>query len=151
VRTILVVVAVLALCPSTQVLGQESGSLRLSDLTAQGATQLAKDELQALLPGAKVESKTAQGSTRFWENSADGSLVASSDGRGGNSSFTAGAKSTARGTWQLSDNGTYCVLLEWKRTTEQWCRYIFKSGDKYFAVKSTVDQSTVAHELAFSH
>ncbi|WP_313953249.1 DUF995 domain-containing protein [Accumulibacter sp.] len=142
--------AILLVCASTQVLGQEPNSLKLSDLNAQGATQLSKDELQALLPGAKVQSRTGQGSTRNWENSADGSLVASSDNRGGSSS-TAGVHASARGTWQLADNGTYCVLLEWKRTTEQWCRFVFKSGDKYFGVKSTSDQSSVAHELAFSH
>lgn len=143
--------AVLSLCASTVVLGQGSGTLRLSDLKAQGATQLSKDELQALLPGAKVESRNAQGSTRFWENSSDGSLVASTDNRGGAGSSTAGAKSTAHGSWQLADNGTYCVLLEWRRSTEQWCRFVFKSGDRYFGVKSTSDQSSVAHELAFSH
>ncbi|WP_291994259.1 hypothetical protein [Candidatus Accumulibacter sp. ACC003] len=144
-RTVLA--AILLVCASSQVLGQQSSALRLSDLHAGGATQLSKDELHALLPGAKVESRTVQGSTRLWENVADGSLLASSDNRGDPSTTR---NATARGTWQLADNGTYCVLLEWKRKTEQWCRFIFKSGDKYFAVKSTSDQSSVAHELVFS-
>ena len=142
--------AVLFVGASTPVVGQETGALRLSDLAAQGAKQLSKEELQTLLPGAKVMSRTAQGSTRFWENDSDGSLQASSDNRGGSNSTTSGVKGSARGSWQLNDNGTYCVLLEWKRSTEQWCRFIFKSGDKYFAVKSTSDQSTPAHELEFS-
>ncbi|MCB1943472.1 MAG: hypothetical protein KDI53_15765 [Candidatus Accumulibacter sp.] len=144
-RTVLA--AILLVGASSQVLGQPSSALRLSDLHAQGATQLSKDELQVLLPGAKVESRTVQGSTRFWENSADGSLLASTDNRGDLSSRR---HATARGSWQLADNGSYCVLLEWKSKTEQWCRFIFKSGDRYFAVKSTSDQSSVAHELAFS-
>lgn len=96
--------AILLVCASTQVLGQEPNSLKLSDLNAQGATQLSKDELQALLPGAKVQSGTGQGSTRNWENSADGSLVASSDNRGGSSS-TAGVHASARGTCPRSDYG----------------------------------------------
>ena len=61
---------------------QDSTKLKLNDLKAQGAIQVTKEELQALLPNAKVKSMSGAGSTRYWENSLDGKLVASSDTRG---------------------------------------------------------------------
>lgn len=146
-RTVLAF-AILLLCASTQVIAEESTPLRLSDLKAQGATQLSTDELQALLPGAKVKSVNMKGSTRMWENAADGSLIASSDNRG---LLSAKKISTAHGSWQLGNNGTYCVFLEWPSTTEQWCRFIFKAGDKYYGVKSAADLSSVAFQLELSH
>ncbi|MBL8399214.1 MAG: hypothetical protein JNL84_13910 [Candidatus Accumulibacter sp.] len=124
---------------------QETVGLKLSDLNAQGAIQLTKEQLQTLLPGAKVVSLTPTGSTRRWGNDADGTFIASSDARG---SFGRKA-STAPGTWFLGDNASYCVQIEWKSHTEQWCRYIFKAGDKYFGVRSVSDLSSQAHELLF--
>lgn len=126
---------------------QQTSGLKLSDLNTQGATQLTKEQLQTLLPGAKVVSLTPSGSTRRWANDADGKFIASTDARG---SFGRHA-STAPGTWFLGDNGTYCVQIEWKHQTEQWCRYIFKMGDKYFGVRSVADSSSPAHELAFEN
>lgn len=125
---------------------QDSTKLKLNDLKAQGAIQLTKEELQALLPNAKVKSMSGGGSTRYWENSPDGKLVASSDTRG-----QVGTKpSQAHGEWSIADNGTFCVQLEWKRSTEQWCRYIFRVGDSYFGVKSIADGESPAYEFSFS-
>jgi hypothetical protein len=114
---------------------------KLTDVKAQGGQQLSVEELRALLPEAKVVSYTRTGSTRSWRNDADGTFAASSDGRG----FRGGNPGRARGTWHIGDNGTFCVTLEWPSITEQWCRYLFKLGDKYFGVKSLVDQSVDAH------
>ncbi len=124
---------------------QEAVGLKLSDLKTQGAVQLSKEELQTLLPGANVVSLTTAGSTRRWQNDADGKFIASSDARG---SFGR-RPSNAPGTWFLGDNATYCAQIEWKSHTEQWCRYIFKLGDKYYGVKSLADSSSQAHEFAF--
>ena len=124
---------------------QEASGLKLSDLKTQGAAQLSKEELQALLPGAKVVSLTPAGSTRRWQNDADGKFIASSDARG---SFGR-RPSNAPGIWFLGDNATYCAQIEWKSHTEQWCRYIFKLGDKYYGVKTLSDSSSQAHEFAF--
>lgn len=34
--------------------------------------------------------------------------------------------------------------------SENWCRFIFKVGDKYYGVKTVNDDATVAHEFEFS-
>jgi len=34
---------------------------------------------------------------------------------------------------------TYCVTIKWNRTTEDWCRYVFKAGDKYYAFDTLED------------
>lgn len=125
---------------------QEAASgLKLRDLKSQNAAQLSKDELQQTIAGAKVTSVTTTGSTRYWVNNPDGKFIASTDNRGG-----AGYRTTGQGTWHIADNATYCVQIEWSRRSEQWCRYLFKAGDKYYGVSSLADDATVAHELAFS-
>lgn len=126
--------------------GQSSGEIRLSDLESMGAAKLSKEDLQSLLPGAKVKSLASTGSSRYWENAADGKFVASSDNKAGG----LGRSANAAGTWHLGDNGTYCVTLEWKTSTEQWCRYLFKAGDKYYGVKSLANQAERAYEYSFS-
>ena len=57
-------------------------ALTFADVKAKNATQLTADELRALMPGAKVVSRTPQGSTRYWQNKPDGTFIPSSDGRG---------------------------------------------------------------------
>lgn len=126
--------------------------LRLSDLQARNAVQLSVAELKALLPGAKVKNLTRQGSIRHWTNESNGEFVASTDGKGGYGSAGSGVgrTSTGAGTWHVADNGTYCVQIEWKRTSEQWCRYIFRMEDKYYGVKSLKDGASVAYEYEFA-
>ncbi|MEP7101134.1 MAG: DUF995 domain-containing protein [Burkholderiales bacterium] len=111
----------------------------LADLAAQGKTTLGKGELQQLLPGASMRRMNVQGSAQAWTNEPDGSFVVSSDNRG-----QQGNNSTARGTWKISDDGRYCVTIEWKRNpTEDWCRVIVKSGDGYYAARSDKDTERV--------
>ena len=43
-------------------------ALTLADVKTKDAVQLSADDLKHLLPGAKVVTKTATGSTRNWEN-----------------------------------------------------------------------------------
>lgn len=120
----------------------------LSDVKAKGGVQLTADELKQLMPGAKVVNMTAAGSTRRWTNNLDGTLVASTDGRG----FTGGksAPGSGEGTWRLADNGTYCVNIKWPvMQPEQWCSYMFKAGDKYYAARK-LDDSALAGEFAIS-
>ena len=122
------------------------GGIKSSDLTSMGATQLSREELQSLLPGANVRSIASTGSSRYWVNSAEGKFIASSDNR----ASTSGRSTQAYGTWHIGDKGTFCVKLEWKTSVEQWCRYIFKAGDKYYGIKSLTDQSETALEYSFS-
>ena len=103
----------------------------LGDLPAERVT-LAKDELTQLLPGAKMRRYTVQGNAQAWSNDAGGSFVISSDNRG-----TQGMNSTANGIWKISDDGRYCLTIEWKRNpTEDWCRLIVKAGGSYYMSRS---------------
>lgn len=126
----------------------QAGGLVLNDLKAQNGVQLSADELKQLMPNAKVVSYTKEGSTRRWTNEPDGKFVASSDVRGDISKL--GRSSTAQGTWQVGDNGTYCVTVDWPKRSENWCRFIFKVGEKYYGVKTVNDGATIAHEFEFS-
>ena len=118
----------------------------LAEVKAKGAVQLGADELKQLMAGAKVVSRTNAGSTRRWENKADGTFTASSDNVGlvGRS-----RPSSGNGTWRVADNGTFCVEIQWNVTPEKWCRYIFKAADKYYGFYK-LDDSAQAYELEFS-
>lgn len=127
----------------------QADSLLLNDIKSQNGVQLTADELKQLMPNAKVVSYYVEGgtSTRRWTNEPDGKFVASSDvGR----EITKKRSSTAQGTWHVADNGTYCVTIDWRTRSENWCRYIFKVGEKYYGVRNLSDGATVAHEFEFS-
>jgi hypothetical protein len=128
-------------------LAAQADDLVLNDIKTQNGVQLSADELKQLLPNAKVVSYSA-GSTRHWTNEANGKFVASSDVR--RDPNRPGKTTNAQGTWHAGDNGTYCVTLEWPRRSENWCRYIFKVGGKYYGVKSVADGTTTAYEFEFS-
>jgi hypothetical protein len=109
---------------------QEAAVLR--DLDAQGRVTLTKDELTQLLPGSNMRRFTGKGNTHIWKNDSSGSFIVSSDNRDKGKGNT-----TAPGKWHISEDGRYCVLIEWKTIeTEEWCRYIVRAGDAYYATKS---------------
>jgi hypothetical protein len=118
----------------------------LADVKAKNGVQLSAEELKQLLPGAKVVSRTQAGSTRTWTNGSDGTFVASSDGRGfsGKTNY-----STAAGTWRVADNGRLCMKINWNVTPEDWCRVMFKVGDKYYGV-GRLDDNAPASEFEIS-
>ena len=120
----------------------------LAEVKTKNAVQLSADELKQLMPGAKVVSRTNAGSTRTWENNANGTFVASSDGKG--TSGGGARRSSGNGTWRVEDKGTYCATIEWGAMShEEWCRYIFKAGDKYYGFGRLVDTAQ-ASEFEFS-
>ncbi len=143
-RTFLIVLFGVLAVPSLS-FAQDSSALKLRDIKDQGGKQLSPDELRQLLPGAKVKSPT-QTAIRYWENNADGKLLANSDNR---NMAGSGRPTQASGSWHIADNGTYCVHLEWRTMTEQWCRFIFKSGDKYYLLGSASNDAGVAREFEF--
>ena len=126
-------------------LSAQADALLLNDLKAQNGIQLSVDELKQLMPGAQVINRTEAGNTRRWTNEAGGQFVATSDNRATNNFAT-----TAQGTWHVADNGTYCVTLEWRTLSENWCRYIFKLGAKYYGVSSLSSGTAKAYEFEFS-
>jgi len=118
-----------------------------ADVKAKGGVQLSTAELNQLMPDAKVVSRTQAGSTRTWHNKADGTFTASSDGRGvsgGRQAYATGA-----GTWKVSDKGQWCVTIQWPRFPDDWCRYMFKVGDKYYGV-GRLDDGAAAMEFELS-
>ena len=135
--------AVLAGSFANQTAAQEKRTL--ADL--EGAKKLSADELRALVTGAKVSSLANNGSLRRWENSADGKFVARSTNAG---EIGANRGSTGTGSWHISAEGQYCVAIEWPKASEKWCRYIFRSGDKYFGVTSDRNPKGSAFELGFT-
>ena len=118
----------------------QEGPQIVGDLAPLNPRKLSKEDLQQLMPGAKVSRLAASGNTHIWTNDPDGSFIVSSDNRnlpgGGNVMGARG--STTRGKWHISDDGRYCVLIEWKSVpTEEWCRYFFVVPDgTYYATKS---------------
>ena len=104
----------------------------LRDLESKQPHTLSRDELQQLLPGAGIRRVNAKGNSQSWSNDAGGSFVASSDNRA-----ASGRNSTASGKWHLSDDGRYCIMIEWKTVeTEEWCRFVIKTTEGYYTAKS---------------
>ena len=118
-----------------------------ADVKAKGGVQLSAADLKQVMPGAKVISRTQAGSTRTWQNKPDGTFVASSDSRG----FAGGRTYpvTASGTWRVSDEGRLCVKIQWQASQDDWCRFMFKVGDKYYGV-GRLDDTAQASEFEFS-
>jgi hypothetical protein len=122
-------------------------ALTLAEVKAKGGVELSASDLKQLMPDAKVVNRLPTGSTRHWTNKAEGTFVASTDGR----SLSGGRNIPASGpgSWRLADNGTYCVKIDWGMLKEDWCSYIFKAGDKYYGVRR-LDDSAPAGEFEFS-
>jgi len=119
----------------------------LRDLDAQGRATLSKEELSQLLPNAKMSRVTGKGNTHFWKNGSDGTFIISSDNR----DKPSGRITTAQGKWQISDDGRYCVLIDWSvNPTEEWCRYVVKSGSDYYATKSDKTGTEKVYKLVIS-
>ena len=108
-------------------------NLMLSDLESKSPKKLSKEEVTELITGSKVSRVSDRGNTHLWTNDASGSFVLSS--AGGTGDF--GRAVTAKGKWRISDDGRYCVLIEWRGLpNEEWCRYILQTTDGYYGVSS---------------
>jgi len=98
-------------------------------------------------PHVAHRRRTQAGSTRTWQNKLDGTLSATTDGRGvtgGKNAYT-----SASGTWKVTDQGQYCVAIPWPRNADDWCKFMFKVGDKYYAV-TRMDDAAATMEFEFS-
>ena len=109
----------------------------LRDLESKSPKKLSKEEAAELLTGAKMSRVSGRGNVHYWSNDAGGSFVISSDNRGAGAVGASGRSTTSPGKWQISDDGRYCVLIEWKGVpTEEWCRFILQTTDGYYSVRS---------------
>lgn len=122
----------------------------LGDLDPLSPVKLSKEQLDLLLPGAKMKRISAtSGSTHFWTNDADGTTIVSSDNKAGiGSSVTNRTGVTAAAKWHISPDGRYCMTIEWRKIpTEDWCRYVFKTSDGYYVSKSDNNRAEKAYRF----
>jgi hypothetical protein len=125
---------------------QDSSAAKLGDILAKGAKQLSAEEVNALVPGAKVRNIGVGGAVRLWTNESEGKFIAQSDDP--TKRMLGNKRPQGPGTWRVEDR-KYCVSIEWPMKTEQWCRVLFRLGDKYYGVKSADDPEAVALEFEF--
>jgi hypothetical protein len=138
--------AVLGALVAAAVGAHAQGVMPVGDLASKSPVQLSKDELTALLPGATMQRVNEKGNTHRWVNEPSGDMFVSSDNRG---SFE--RSSTRPGRWKLTGDGRYCVDIEWRRgEIEDWCRFIFKTPDGYYAVKAMEPETQKAYRLSIS-
>jgi hypothetical protein len=112
------------------------GSLvAMSALAQDGAVKMTREELLSLLPGTKVTHISQAGSERHWTNEPDGKFFATSNNKLYGSA-TGTQIATHAGTWKVSDEGKYCIDIDWKRVSEKWCFHVLKGeGDIYYLHK----------------
>ena len=120
----------------------------LRDLESKSPKKLSKEETTELLTGAKMSRVSGRGNVHYWSNDSGGSFVVSSDNRGAGAVGASGRPTTAPGKWHSSDDGRYCVLIEWKGVpTEEWCRFILQTSDGYYSVRSDTVGTERVHKL----
>lgn len=121
----------------------------LRDLESKSPRKLSKDEVTQLLTGAKMSRVSGRGNQHFWTNEPGGSFVISSDNAGaGAVARGAGRTSTSLGKWHISDDGRYCIVVEWQAVpTEQWCRLVFETTDGHYTANSDATGTERAYKL----
>jgi Protein of unknown function (DUF995) len=117
----------------------QGGPLTLRDIADKKPRKLSKEEVTALMPGAKLARVSARGNRHNWSNDSGGTFYATSDNMGtGFDPRAQGKPTTVPGKWHISDDGRYCVLIEWRGVpTEEWCRFVFEANDgNYYMARS---------------
>jgi hypothetical protein len=109
-------------------------SLSCTARAQEAGVRMSKEELASFLPGTKAVYVIKGGSTHMWTNEPEGKFVASTDAKSITGTGMGGGRS-ARGTWRVSDDGKYCISIDWNRHPENWCRYVYRTpgGDYYMA------------------
>lgn len=121
--------------------GQPAAVMR--DLDAFSPKTLSKAEAQQLLVGAKVSRIVGNGNRHVWTNEPDGTFVVISDNRN-----SGGRPSRGQGKWHVTDDGRYCVLIEWRTANaDEWCRFLLDTTDGYYMTKSTSVMTEKVYKL----
>jgi hypothetical protein len=126
--------------------GQASASVtasvnnRNSTPSAQAAgallPKLTREQLLTLLPGAEVSRTNTAGSFRHWTNKPDGTLTVYWVGHDGHRIRAR----TADGHWSISDDGRFCLHVDWDDAAEDWCRFLMAlPNDEYQPIADTAD------------
>ncbi len=141
----------LLLCLVSPCVLSQSAEPTLRDLDGKEPKKLSVEEVRQLLPGAKMRRVTPRGWVNTWTNDSGGQFVANAFNlTPGVSRSTAG--STSRGKWHISDDGRYCVLIEWAGNypTEEWCRYVLQTSDGYYLTKSDQVKTEKVYKMEIS-
>jgi hypothetical protein len=117
----------------------------VSAIAQDEAIKMTREELLSFLPGTKVTHVTVAGSERHWTNGPDGKFFATSNNKKYGSALGTQMASN-EGAWTVSDEGKYCIDIDWKRVHEKWCAYVLKGqGDIYYL--NAVDDK---HKIVFA-
>lgn len=103
--------------------------LAQSQVAAEPAMPLSRDDATRLLQGAAVDFTSTRGNKLSWKNEPDGTMLASSVGSKGRST-------TQKGTWKIDEKGRFCVSIDWPSNLEEWCRHVVKEGESYYLIRS---------------
>lgn len=133
---ILIAVLLAATCGAQPVLAQEN-EISLEQLQARNAEKLSREKLEQLLPGARVMRMTGGGAELSWTNHPDGKFIANDrQTRSGGLGQRSGMGGSAPGTWRISEDGRYCVDIDWNtRDREKWCRDLYQVNGHYYMIR----------------
>jgi hypothetical protein len=85
--------------------------------------RVTKEQLQALLPGSTMLRTNIAGALRQWVNKPDGTLTVYWGGAGVRRSHS------ASGHWNVTDEGRFCLHIDWEDLPENWCRFLEQTAD----------------------
>jgi hypothetical protein len=120
-----------------QLVFAQNTELSAAELQAKSARKLSKEELEQLLPGARV-TRWSTNAELSWTNNADGKFLANDRGTAGGSGMgkRSGMRGGSPGTWRISEDGQYCVDIAWEfRDREKWCRDIYQANGNHYMLK----------------
>jgi hypothetical protein len=123
-------------------IGQQPSTL--ADLDALSPAALTRQELLDLVPNAKVSRVITNGNLHIWINDPDGTFIVSSDNRATN-----GVPATGRGKWHITDDGRYCIFIQWRTNSEEWCRFVLNASGTFYTAKSLKPGTEKIYKLDF--
>ncbi|MBN3752006.1 DUF995 domain-containing protein [Paraburkholderia sp. Tr-20389] len=90
----------------------------------------------ALIPGATILRENTAGALRQWVDVPDGTLTVYWAGGGFLQS------QSASGKWSVTDDGRFCLQIDWKDKPENWCRFLERTPKgAYQPVPDTADEN----------
>ena len=127
------------------------GPAIFGDLDPLHPETLSKDQLDQLMPGAKMSRVAPSGSTNIWTNAPDGTMAVSTDLKSGVIHSVMYSGATARGTWHIAPEGRYCINIDWKLVpTEDWCRLVIKTSDGYYLARSVKSRDEKVYRISIN-
>ena len=127
------------------------GPAIFGDLDPLHPETLSKDQLDQLMPGAKMKRVAPSGSTNIWTNAPDGTMAVSTDLKSGVIHSVMYSGATARGTWHIAPEGRYCINIDWKLVpTEDWCRLVIKTSDGYYLARSVKSRDEKVYRISIN-